>query len=50
MARGRLLQTPLTNKDQFDAQYTVRIFPWSFSNAAVERATAHELVLGPEKK
>jgi hypothetical protein len=50
MARGRLLQSSLTTKDQFDTQYTVRSFPWSFSNVVVEQATAHELLLGPEKK
>ena len=37
-------------KDQFDAWYNGRSFPMSFSNAAVERATVHKLVLGPEKK
>jgi penicillin amidase len=37
-------------KDQFDAWYNGRSFPTSFSDAAVEQATVHKLVLGPEKK
>jgi penicillin amidase len=37
-------------KDQFDAWYNGRSFPMSFSDAAVEPATAHRLVLGPQKK
>jgi penicillin amidase len=37
-------------KDQFDAWYNGRSFPMSFSDAAVEQATVHNLVLGPEKK
>jgi penicillin amidase len=37
-------------KDQFDAWYTGRSFPMSFSDAAVEQATVHKLVLEPEKK
>jgi len=36
-------------KDQFDAWYNSRSFPMSFSDAAVEQATAHKLVLGPER-
>jgi penicillin amidase len=35
-------------KDQFDAWYNGRSFPMSFSDAAVEQATVHKLVLGPE--
>jgi penicillin amidase len=37
-------------QDQFDAWYNGRSFPMSFSDAAVEQATVHKLVLGPEKK
>jgi penicillin amidase len=37
-------------RDQFDAWYNGRSFPMSFSDAAVEQATVHRLVLGPEKK
>jgi penicillin amidase len=37
-------------KDQFDAWYDGRSFPMCFSDAAVEQATVHRLVLGPEKK
>jgi penicillin amidase len=37
-------------KDQFDAWYTGRSFSMSFSDAAVEQATVHKLILGPEKK
>jgi penicillin amidase len=37
-------------KDQFDAWYNGRSFPMSFSDAAVDQATVHKLVLGPEKK
>jgi penicillin amidase len=37
-------------KDQFEAWHTGRSFPMSFSDAAVEQATVHKLVLGPEKK
>jgi penicillin amidase len=35
-------------QDQFDAWYNGRSFPMSFSDAAVEQATVHKLVLGPE--
>jgi penicillin G amidase len=37
-------------QDQFDAWYNGRSFPMSFSDAAVEQATVHKLVLRPEKK
>ncbi len=37
-------------QDQFDAWYNGRSFPMSFSDAAVEQATAHKLVLRPDKK
>ncbi len=37
-------------QDQFDAWYNGRSFPMSFSDAAVEQATVHKLVLEPEKK
>ena len=37
-------------QDQFDAWYNGRSFPMSFSDAAVEQATVHSLVLWPEKK
>jgi penicillin amidase len=37
-------------KDQFDSWYSGGSFPMSFSDAAVERATMHSLVLWPEKK
>jgi penicillin amidase len=37
-------------KDQFDAWYNGRSFPMPFSDAAVELAAVHKLVLGPEKK
>jgi penicillin amidase len=37
-------------QDQFEAWYNGRSFPMSFSDAAVEQATVHKLVLGPEKK
>jgi penicillin amidase len=37
-------------KDQFDAWYNGRSFPVSFSDAAVEQATVHRLVLVPERK
>ncbi len=37
-------------KDQFDAWYNGRSFPMSFSDAAVEQATVHKLVLGTGKK
>jgi acyl-homoserine lactone acylase PvdQ len=37
-------------KDQFDAWYNGRSFPMLFSDAAVEQATVHKLVLGPAKK
>ncbi len=37
-------------KDQFDAWYNGRSFPMSFSDAAVDGATVHKLVLGPERK
>ena len=37
-------------QDQFDAWYNGRSFPMSFSDAAVEQATVHKLVLGPERK
>jgi hypothetical protein len=50
MARGRLLQTPLTTEDQFDAWCNAHSFSMSFRDAAVEQATVHELVLAPEKK
>lgn len=50
MARGGLLQTPLTTEDQFDAWCNAHSFSTSFRDAAVEWATVHELVLGPEKK
>jgi penicillin amidase len=36
-------------KDQFDAWYNGRSFPMSFSDAAVEQATVHKLVLRPER-
>ncbi|MGD0457303.1 MAG: penicillin acylase family protein [Terriglobia bacterium] len=36
-------------QDQFDAWYTGRSFPMSFSDDAVEQATVHKLVLGPER-
>jgi penicillin amidase len=38
------------SKDQFDAWYNGRSFPMLFSDAAVEQATVHKLVLGPAKK
>jgi penicillin amidase len=37
-------------KDQFDAWYTGHSFPMPFSDAALEHATVHKLVLEPEKK
>jgi len=37
-------------QDQFDAWYNGRSFPMSFSDAAVEQATVHRLVLRPDKK
>jgi penicillin amidase len=37
-------------QDQFEAWYNGRSFPMSFSDAAVEQATVHKLVLGPERK
>jgi penicillin amidase len=37
-------------KDQFDAWYNGRSFRMPFSDAAVEQATVHKLVLSPEKK
>jgi len=37
-------------KDQFDAWYNGRSFPMSCSDAVVDQATVHKLVLGPEKK
>ena len=37
-------------QDQFDAWYNGRSFPMSFSDAAVEQAAVHKLVLRPEKK
>jgi penicillin amidase len=37
-------------KDQFDAWYNGRSFPMSFSDAAVEQATVHKLVLGPKNE
>jgi penicillin amidase len=37
-------------KDQFDAWYNGRSFPMSFSDAAVDQAAVHKLVLGPERK
>jgi penicillin amidase len=37
-------------QDQFDAWYNGRSFPMSFSDAAVDQATVHKLLLGPEKK
>jgi penicillin amidase len=37
-------------QDQFDAWYHGRSFPMSFSDAAVEQATVHKLVLRPGKK
>jgi penicillin amidase len=37
-------------KDQFEAWYDGRSFPMSFSDAVVDRATVHKLVLGPGKK
>jgi penicillin amidase len=37
-------------QDQCDAWYNGRSFPMSFSDAAVEQATVHKLVLGPERK
>jgi len=36
-------------KDQFDAWYNGRSFPMLFSDAAVEKGTAHRLVLEPAK-
>jgi penicillin amidase len=37
-------------QDQFEAWYNGRSFPMSFSDAAVDQATVHKLVLGPERK
>jgi penicillin amidase len=37
-------------QDQFDAWYNGRSFPMPFSDAAVEQATVHKLVLRPDKK
>jgi penicillin amidase len=37
-------------QDQFEAWYNGRSFPLSFSDAAVDQATVHKLVLGAEKK
>ena len=37
-------------QDQFEAWYNGRSFPMPFSDAAVEQATVHKLVLRPEKK
>jgi penicillin amidase len=37
-------------KDQFGAWYSGRSFPMSFSDAAVDQATVHKLVLRPEKE
>jgi penicillin amidase len=37
-------------KDQFEAWYTGHSFPMPFSDTAVEQATVHKLVLGPDKK
>jgi penicillin amidase len=37
-------------KDQFDAWYNGRSFPMLFSDAAVEQAAVHKLILGPAKK
>jgi penicillin amidase len=37
-------------RDQFEAWYNGRSFPMSFSDAAVEQATVHKLVLRPDKK
>jgi penicillin amidase len=37
-------------KDQFEAWYTGQSFPMAFSDAVVERAAVHRLVLEPEKK
>ena len=36
-------------QDQFNAWYNGRSFPMSFSDAAVEQATVHKLVLRPER-
>jgi penicillin amidase len=37
-------------KDQFDAWYSGRSFPMSFTDAAVEQASVHKLVLEPGKR
>ena len=37
-------------QDQFEAWYNGRSFPMPFSDAAVEQATVHRLVLRPDKK
>jgi penicillin amidase len=37
-------------RDQFDAWYSGRSFPMSFSDAAVEQAAVHKLVLGNGRK
>jgi penicillin amidase len=37
-------------KDQFDAWYTGHSFPMPFSDAAVNQAAVHKLVLRPDKK
>ena len=37
-------------KDQFEAWYTGQSFPMAFSDAAVEKATVHKVVLEPDKK
>jgi penicillin amidase len=37
-------------KDQFDAWYNGRSFPMSFSDAAVQQATVHKLVLEPDRR
>jgi penicillin amidase len=37
-------------KDQFDAWYTGRSFPMPFSDAAVEQASVHKLVLEPRER
>jgi penicillin amidase len=37
-------------QDQFDAWYNGRSFPMSFSDAAVDQATVHKLVLRPENR
>jgi penicillin amidase len=37
-------------KDQFDAWYNGRSFPMSFSDAAVEQASVHKLVLEPGER